>query len=412
MTLTDRAATRLDTASLASLEHRAVRAASAVDVRPTRAEVDLGAIAHNARVVREVVGEPGAKAPALYGVVKADGYGHGAAAVARAMESAGVEGLCVALVEEGVALREAGVTLPVLVMSGMHGDGMDEAVRAGLTPVLYDERVIERALMWRGDRRVDVHLKIDTGMARLGVTPDALPRVAARLAGASHLDVVAAMTHFADADCDDDGFTYEQLRRFEEARAVLRAHGVDPPLAHAANSAAAFRVQSSRLDLVRVGIALYGVAPFPNTAPGLLPAMRLRTEVIALREIERGAPVGYAGRWRAARRSTIATIPIGYADGFFRRLSSEAEVLVRGARAPVVGNVSMDLCTIDVTDIAKRHGVTVGDEVVLLGAQTGPAGFDTIRAEEIAARVGTIAYEVLTAVSRRVPRLYVNGASL
>jgi alanine racemase len=133
--------------------------------------------------------------------------------------------------------------------------------------------------------------------------------------------------------------------------------------------------------------------------------MRLRTEVISLREIERGAPVGYAGRWRAGRRSTIATIPIGYADGFFRRLSSEAEALVRGARVPVVGNVSMDLSTLDVTDIARRVGVSVGDEVVLLGAQTGPAGFDVIRAEEIAARVGTIPYEVLTAVSRRVPRV-------
>jgi alanine racemase len=389
-----------------------VRTASAADVRPTRAEVDLGAIAHNARVVREVVSEGATTAPRVYGVVKADGYGHGATAVARAMASAGVEGLCVALVEEGISLRDAGITLPILVMSGLYGDdGMGEAVRAGLTPVLYDERVVERALAWRGDHPVDVHLKIDTGMARLGVALRDLPRVAERLAEASHLRVAAVMTHFANADCDDDSFTDEQLRRFDEARATLHAHGLVAPIAHAAASAAAFRSPSSRLDLVRAGIALYGVAPFPNTAPGLLPAMRLRTEVIALREIERGAPVGYAGTWRAPRVSTIATIPIGYADGFFRRLSSEAEVLVRGARAPVVGNVSMDLCTVDVTDIARRFGISVGDEVVLLGAQRGPAGFATIRAEEIAARVGTIPYEVLTAVSRRVPRLYVNEAA-
>ncbi len=400
----------LDTASNPSLEHRTLRTASPSDVRPTRAEIDLGAIAHNARVVREVVGEGRDVPPAVYGVVKADGYGHGATAVARAMESAGVEGLCVALVEEGIALREAGVKLPVLVMSGLYGPlGMDEAVRANLTPVLYDERVVERAIAWRGDAPVDVHLKVDTGMARLGVTSESLPRVAAKLAEAKHLRVAAVMTHFADADCDDDAFTFEQLRRFELARTVLRAHGLHPPMAHAAASAASFRVPSSRYDLVRAGIALYGVAPFPNTAPGLLPAMRLRTEVIALREIDRGAPVGYAGRWKAPRRSTIATIPIGYADGFFRRLSSDAEVLIRGARAPVVGNVSMDLCSVDVTDLAKRHGVSVGDEVVLLGTQRGPAGFGSIRAEEIATRVGTIPYEVLTAVSRRVPRLYVNG---
>jgi alanine racemase len=177
-------------------------------------------------------------------------------------------------------------------------------------------------------------------------------------------------------------------------------------MVHAAASAAAFRVPEARFDMVRVGIALYGVAPFPNTAPGLLPAMRLRTEVIALRTLAPGEPVGYSGRWRAARRTILATVPIGYADGFFRRLSSEAEVLCRGQRCPVVGNVSMDLSTVDVTDVAARHGVSIGDEVVLLGSQRGPAGFGSIRAEEIAARVGTIAYEVLTAVSRRVPRVY------
>ena len=375
-------------------------------MRPTRAEIDLAAIAHNVRVVREVVAEGrSASPPAVYGVVKADAYGHGAVLAARAMQSAGVAGLCVALVEEGVALREAGVTLPILVMSGLYGDGIDAVARASLTPVLYDVEGVERALRWSAPAPLDVHLKVDTGMARLGVPMDHVGRVGERLAAAPHLRVTGVMTHFADADCDDDAFTYEQLARFEAARATLREKGVAPPVTHAAASAAAFRVERARYDLVRCGIALYGVAPFPNTAPGLLPAMRLRTEIISLREIEKGAPVGYAGRWRAGRRSVIATIPIGYADGFFRRLSSEAEALVRGARAPVVGNVSMDLSTLDVTDIARRFGVSVGDEVVLLGAQSGPAGFDVIRAEEIAARVGTIAYEVLTAVSRRVPRV-------
>jgi alanine racemase len=375
-------------------------------VRPTRAEIDLAAIAHNVRVVREVVAEGRVSMPPLvYGVVKADAYGHGAVLAARAMQSAGVAGLCVALVEEGVALREAGVTLPILVMSGLYGDGIDAAARASLTPVLYDVEGVERALRWSAPTPLDVHLKVDTGMARLGVPMEHIARVGERLAEAPHLRVTGVMTHFANADCDDDAFTYEQLAHFESARETLRAKGIAPPLTHAAASASAFRVERARYDLVRCGIALYGVAPFPNTAPGLLPAMRLRTEVISLREIERGAPVGYAGRWRAGRRSTIATIPIGYADGFFRRLSSEAEALVRGARVPVVGNVSMDLSTLDVTDIARRVGVSVGDEVVLLGAQTGPAGFDVIRAEEIAARVGTIPYEVLTAVSRRVPRV-------
>jgi alanine racemase len=167
------------------------RADAGVALRPTRAEINLGAIAHNARVIREVVAEGSARPPRVYGVVKADGYGHGATAVAGAMASAGVEGLCVALVEEGISLRDAGITLPILVMSGLYGaDGMGEAVRAGLTPALYDERVVERAIAWRGDAPVDVHLKIDTGMARLGVPLKDLPRVAERLAGASHLRVV------------------------------------------------------------------------------------------------------------------------------------------------------------------------------------------------------------------------------
>ncbi len=375
-------------------------------VRPTRAEIDLGAIAHNVRVVRALVAEGRESAPpAVYGVVKADAYGHGAVLAARAMQSAGAAGLCVALVEEGLALRDAGVTLPILVMSGLYGDGLEAAARAGLTPVLYDADAVERALPWPAAEPLNVHLKIDTGMARLGVSPGDLARVGERLAGARGLRVEGLMTHFANADCDDDSFTFEQLARFESARATLRAQGIAPPVTHAAASAATFRVERARYDLVRCGIALYGVTPFPHSAPGLLPAMRLRTEIISLREIDRGAPVGYAGRWRASRRSVIATIPIGYADGFFRRLSMEAEALVRGARVPVVGNVSMDLCTLDVTDVARRVGVAVGDEVALLGAQSGPAGFEVIRAEEIAARVGTIPYEVLTAVSRRVPRV-------
>jgi alanine racemase len=381
-------------------------------VRPTRAEIDLGAISHNVGVVRAVIAEGAARvAPKLYGVVKADAYGHGAVPVGRALAAAGVDGLCVALVEEGVELREAGVGVPVLVMSGVYGDGIEAAVAHALTPVIHDPSLVDALVAYRPrGEKVRVHLKIDTGIARLGVTLDRVATVSEKLAAASHVEVAGVMTHFANADCDDPSYTYDQLGRFEEARAVMRSHGLDPRVVHAANSGAAFRVEESRYDLVRTGIVLYGVAPFPNTAPGLLPAMRLRTEVIAVREIAPGSPVGYGGAWRAGRRSVIATIPIGYADGFFRRLSSEAEAIVRGARVRVVGNVSMDLCTVDVTDIARRHGISVGDEVVLLGAQRGPAGFDTIRAEEIATRVGTIPYEVLTAVSRRVPRMYVNEA--
>lgn len=375
-------------------------------VRPTRAEVSLGALRANVRAVRAALSEDGA-APKLYGVVKADAYGHGAPAVALALESAGVDGLCVALVEEGVALRAAGVNAPVLVMSSVPGEGLGAAVAAGLTPVVHDVSQLDALGALEGPARV--HLKIDSGMHRLGILPEDCARVARRLRAMPHVTVEGVMTHLANADCDDPSYCDVQLGRFAEARAALAAEGVSPPVVHAANSAAALRVPAARFDLVRVGIALYGVAPFPNTAPGLLPAMRLRTEVLALREVGPGEPVGYGGTWKTGRRAVLATIPIGYADGFFRRLSSEAEVLVRGARCRVVGNVSMDLASVDVTEVARVHGVKVGDEVVLLGAQSGAAGFGLIRAEEIAARVGTIAYEVLTALSRRVPRRHVEA---
>jgi len=378
---------------------------TAAAVRPTRAEVQLAHIAHNVSVVRAHLADA-PRPPKLFGVVKADGYGHGAAEVGAAMVDAGVDGLCVALVEEGISLREKGIRAPILAMSGLHGDGFDAAMDADVTAVVHDRAHLEPLARAAARRPVRIHLKVDTGMSRLGFAVDDLPEVARALRALPSVTVEGVMTHFANADCDDPSFCDVQMARFARARELLAAEGIRPALTHAANSAAAFRLPHTRLDVARVGVALYGVAPFPHDAPALLPVMRLRTEVIALREIPPGAQVGYAGAWRAGRRTVLATIPIGYADGFFRRLSSEAEVLVRGARARVVGNVSMDLSTVDVTDIARQHGVSVGDEVVLLGSQQGPGGFGVIRAEEIAARVGTIPYEVLTALARRVPRVY------
>jgi alanine racemase len=375
---------------------------AAPSLRPTRAEINLGHLAHNVRAVREVLGG----GPKLYGVVKADGYGHGAAEVGAEMVRAGADGLCVALVEEGISLREKGLRAPVIALSGLHRDGLEAALAHDVTPVVHDPSQLDELARVSSRREVPIHLKVDTGMSRLGVTLDELPAVAHRLASMPGVRVEGVMTHFANADLDDPGFCDVQLARFGEARATLSAEGIRPTVVHAANSAAALRLPATRLDLVRVGVALYGVAPFPNDGGALLPVMRVRTEVLARRVIAAGTAVGYAGAWRAGRSTVLATIPIGYADGYFRRLSSEAEVLVHGGRARVVGNVSMDLCTVDVTEVDRVREVQVGDEVVLLGAQTGPAGFGVIRAEEIAARVGTIPYEVLTALSRRVPRVF------
>jgi alanine racemase len=251
-----------------------------------------------------------------------------------------------------------------------------------------------------------VHLKIDTGMARLGVTPAALPGVAAKLAQVPEVRVQGLMTHLACADAPTVEETREQMRLFDLATALLARHGIVPPVRHAANSAALLRGEA-RLDAVRPGIALFGVSPCVEGGMALTrelrPVMRVRTEIVALREVEADGAAGYGATWHAERPSVVATLPMGYADGLTRRLGNRGHVLVRGKRAPIVGAVSMDMTMVDVTDI---EGASLRDEVVMLGAQEGPLGRASIGAAEIAAHADTIPWEVLTGVSRRVPRFY------
>lgn len=384
------------------------RAAPADAVRPTRAEVNLESLRHNLHVVARHAGT--AK---VWAVLKADGYGHGAPAVARTLERAGAHGFCVALPEEGIELREAGIRAPILIMGGYYGDAHGEVLARRLVPVVYDEGQIEafarlvRAGLVPGP--VEVHLKVDTGMARLGVTMKELPSFAAMLEDVPEIVVRGLMTHLADADAAGEESMAEQIVRFDEATALLASRGITPSVRHAANSAALLRLPATKLDAVRPGIALFGVSPSIVSATHdvltreLRPVMRVRSEVIDVREIAAGTPVGYGGLWRASRPSRIATIPVGYADGLSRHLSNKGHILVRGKRAPIVGAVSMDMSMIDVTDLP---GVTVRDEAVVLGAQEGPLGRDMIGAEELAAHAGTIAWEVLTSISRRVPRFY------
>jgi alanine racemase len=382
------------------------RAAPADAVRPTRAEVNLEALRHNLRVVQRHAG--GAH---VWAVLKADGYGHGAPAVARTLERAGADGFCVALLEEGIELREAGIRKPILVMGGYYGDAHQEVVVRGLVPVVYDaEQIAGFARLVRGGLvagPIDVHLKVDTGMARLGVRMDGIGALAACLADTPEVRVVGLMTHLACADAPTVDETTEQMLRFDEATALLARHGVRPTVRHAASSAALARGQA-RLDAVRPGIALFGVAPRRVDSGEAFLAdvrqvIRVRTEVVDVREIPEGSPVGYSALWRATRRTRIATIPMGYADGLSRQLSNKGHVLVRGRRAPIVGAVSMDMSMIDVTDVP---GASLRDEVVVLGAQEGALGKDAISADEVALHMGTIAWEVLTQISRRVPRFY------
>jgi alanine racemase len=380
---------------------RPQRAVPSDAVRPTRAEVNLANLRHNLRVVQRA-----ARGRPVWAVLKADGYGHGAKGVARTLERAGASGMCVSLLEEGIELREAGIRVPILVTGGHYGRAWGELLRHSLTPVLHDPGQLETLadeVRYAGAEPIAVHVKIDTGMSRLGVTQAELPRLAEALSRHPEVRLEGLMTHFASADSGDLPAIEAQLDRFDEASAALRASGFVPQLRHAANSAALLRSERSLLDLVRPGLALFGVEPCPGLAKDLRPVMRVQSEIVALRDLAVGGTVGYGATWVANRPSRIATVPIGYADGLPRLLSNQGALLVRGKRAPIVGAVSMDMTMIDVTDI---DGARIGDEACALGSQKGPLGEDSIQATEIAAELGTIPWEVLTNVSRRVPRFY------
>jgi alanine racemase len=380
------------------------RAAPADAVRPTRAEINLGNLRHNLRVL-----ERAASGSRIYGVLKADGYGHGAPAVARTLERAGIDGFCVALLEEAVELREAGIRVPIIAMGGYYGQAWGEVIARDVTPVIYDvahAEALAREVRFANRPTkgpVPVHFKVDTGMARLGATLRDLGSVLDRVRAIEEVSVEGLMTHLACADEPGTDAVTEQLDRFDEAARIAGAHGARISVRHAASSAAVFRTPRAQYDIVRPGLALYGVTPNECNVTDLRPVMKVRTEIVSLRTLAAGEPVGYNWTWRAGRESRIATVPIGYADGLSRHLSNRGHVLVRGKRAPIVGTVSMDLTMIDVTDCL---GTSVRDEVVVLGPQQGPLGSDTIGSEEIARLTGTISYDVLTSVSRRVPRFY------
>lgn len=363
-------------------------------VRPTIAEIDLGRLRGNLAAVRAVVG-PKVKVMAA---VKGDAYGHGAVPCARALFAAGVDSFGVALVEEGAALREAGVTAPILCLEGVAVHGAEDAVRLGLTPMLFDldSAASLDAAARRAGRSVAVHLKVDTGMGRLGVPVGEWEAFLDRLANFAHLDVEGIATHFAEAEADAT-FTQEQGRRFVRAVEAARRRAWEPRVLHAANSAASLAFPALRFDMIRPGLALYGIPPRPDLDPGLKPVMQVRTRVLYVKNIPAGFGVSYGRRWVAPRPTRLATLPVGYADGYSRALSNRAQVRIGGQLCPVRGSVCMDMVMVDVTDV--EPGVKPGDEAELLG--------DHVGAEALAGWAGTIAYEILTGFSFRVPREYV-----
>ncbi|MEO6192783.1 MAG: alanine racemase [Thermoanaerobaculia bacterium] len=377
-------------------------------LRPAWVDVDLAALENNlARIRERLAGSPAPAAPAkIMAVVKADAYGHGAVGVSRALEAAGVDWLGVALLEEGAEIRRAGVQLPVLVLGTARPEKIALYARYRLTPTLSSLAELLRWQEWTAGQREPqpVHLKVDTGMSRLGVAMDEVPRALAILRGSPGLRLAGLLSHFGDADDLGSPRNPAQEERFAAVLALLEPGERDGILIHMANSAAALHRPESRFALVRIGISIYGLDPVDETTDrqprmGLQPVMSVRARIVQLREVPAGTPLSYGGRTVTRRRSRVAVVPVGYADGYAWRLTGKAEALVRGRRVPVAGSVTMDMTLLDVTEA----GAELGDEVVLLGRQ----GNEEITATELAAHAGTISWEILCHLGLRLPRRYV-----
>lgn len=359
--------------------------------RPTQALIDLDAIAENFGTIRRL-----AKATQVLAVVKADAYGHGVVPVAKRLEKEGAVSFGVALAEEGLELREAGIKAPILIMNGVYGQAYRDVLESKLTPVVYHSEHLARFAACT-ESPFEVHLKIDTGMSRLGVKWQEVPTFIEELNKFPRCQISGVLTHLAAADTDAE-YTRLQLERFRESLRLLRSAGHRPRIIHAANTAATFRHPDSYFDMVRVGGGLFGINMVDKNQPQLMPTFSLVSQIVDLRTVHRGESVGYDATFTAKKDTRVATVPIGYGDGYLRSLSGKGVVLVSGVRCPLLGRVSMDLVTIDVTGVPAE----LGDPVTLMGRQ----GQERVTADELARLGGTIAYDVLTSVSRRVPRVY------
>jgi alanine racemase len=384
-------------------------------IRCTSARVDLDALASNLIAIRSYLDNEAAinraagagapRAPGIIAVVKANAYGHGAGPVALALEQAGATMLAVADIEEGIDLRLAGVRCPILVFGALSVSDLDGVFAHALTPTISSPAAGAALAAAAAGRGVTLgyHLKIDTGLNRLGYRHDNLTRTLPALLNHPNLQLDAVYTHFGTADEPESNLFNDQRRRFDAAGRVLDELGAGPRLRHAANSAALVRDSRAWYDFVRPGLLLYGLVPPPlHTTLELRPVMSLASRVVAVKGVREGESVGYGARFTATRPTRLAVLPAGYADGLDRRLEGRGAVMIRGRRAPIVGAVSMDMLTVDVTDLGE---VDPGDEVILLG-RGGDEPWQTITAREMASWIGSIPYEVLCRLGARVQRRY------
>jgi len=367
--------------------------------RPTWIEVDLSKIRSNVSFLKSKV----ANNTQLMAVVKADAYGHGAVSVARACIEAGAERLGVATIEEAIELRESGLVCSLHLLAEPTDGCEDELLRYKIIPAIYTLETAKRISDYfvLEDRKCDAMIKIDTGMNRVGIPVERCEAMCEKIFELQGLYIIGAMTHFAAADSDPE-FTAFQLRRFQSAIFKLRSRGFDLKLSSAANSAAILRLPDSHLDMVRAGIAIYGLSPFKDSSVSLLkPALTWKTRISFIKSLEAGEPVSYGMTFRTRLPSVIATLPVGYADGYGRVLSDRASVIVKNRKVRVVGTVTMDQIMIDVSSVL---GPKIGDEVLLIGE----SGDLSVSADELAELSGTINYEIVTRIGKRVPRIYVN----
>ena len=367
--------------------------------RPTFCYIDLGALRWNFRQARKKI----AAGVKILSVVKADAYGHGANRIARILEDEGSDAFGVATVEEGVQLRQAGIGAPIVVLAGIYAEQLEEVVKHGLIPVICDLEMLRRveAAAVEGGHTLKYHLKVDTGMGRIGLLASEITSWSLSLRAPRALKLEGVLSHFAQAESVSGEYTQRQLKSFLSVLERLKGDGHDPVVAHMANSAAVITLPQAHFSLVRPGLMLYGVYPAPHMTDDieLKPVLSWKTRILQLKKVPPGSRISYRGTFVTEKESLIATLPVGYADGYNRLFSNRSEVLVHGERAPVVGTVCMDLTMVDVTAIRE---VRQGDEVVLVGKQGGQA----IAVGEMAAWANTIPYEILTSIGARVPRYY------
>jgi alanine racemase len=372
--------------------------------RATRAEIDLQAFRHNFQNLRSHI-SPQTR---IMAVVKADAYGHGALPCARVAVECGADYLGAGVIEEGIELRQSGLDVPILILGSIFPDEAEDLVRHDLATIVCT-LPLAKALSKEAEKQnktASVHIKVDTGMNRLGVLPENLPELLNQIRNLPNLKIEGVSTHFASADDEVLSITQAQLKKFLAALACLKQD--DKLLIHCSNTSALVKFAESHFDMVRPGLILYGALPSPSLQTVLgekenlssfKPVMQWKSRIILVKPIAKGQPVSYSGSFTTQHGSLIATLPVGYADGLHRRLSNKMDVLIRGKRAPQIGNICMDMTLIDVTEI---QDVQAGDEVVLFGKQEG----QTITVDEMATKGGTIPYEILCNVGKRVPRVY------